>query len=92
MVMMEAMVLGTPVVAFDCPAGPRELSQGGELAFLAKPEDVEDLARGIHQIMQAGAVPAKETQARQVWVAQFDTHNIAEQWASLLRRVAAGKP
>lgn len=88
MVMLEAMALDTPVVAFDCPAGPRELSRGGELAYLAKPENIEDLAAGIHQVMQAGTAPAERVRA---WVEQFDTKKIAELWYGLLESVALGK-
>lgn len=46
LVMLEAMSVGLPVVAFDCKTGPREvLSYGG--GSLAIPEDYGDLAQKI---------------------------------------------
>jgi glycosyltransferase involved in cell wall biosynthesis len=43
---MEAMACGTPCVAFDV-GGLRDLITHGVSGYLARPEDVQDLARGI---------------------------------------------
>ena len=46
-VMIEAMALGCPVIAFDCPTGPSELLAGGELGILVKAQDVTALAEAL---------------------------------------------
>lgn len=46
MVMLEAMGLGTPVIAFDCPSGPREVSRNGQ-----PPQDADALAVAMARIM-----------------------------------------
>lgn len=46
-VLTEAMALGTPVVATDCPFGPRALLQDGELGQLVPVGDVDAMARAI---------------------------------------------
>jgi glycosyltransferase involved in cell wall biosynthesis len=46
-VLIEALALGTPVVATDCPSGPREILQGGHYGELVTVGDDEELARAI---------------------------------------------
>lgn len=47
MVLIEAMVLGTPVVSTDCPSGPREVLAGGQYGPLVTPGDAAALATAI---------------------------------------------
>jgi glycosyltransferase involved in cell wall biosynthesis len=46
-VLVEAMATGTPVVATDCPNGPREILDSGRLGQLVPMDDSEALARAI---------------------------------------------
>jgi len=46
-VLVEALALGTPVVATDCPSGTHELLDGGRLGRLVPVGDDETLARQI---------------------------------------------
>ncbi|MNY20052.1 GDP-mannose-dependent alpha-(1-2)-phosphatidylinositol mannosyltransferase [compost metagenome] len=50
-VLIEAMAVGTPVVAFDCPKGPREIITPGQDGQLVPPENPEALAEGILQVL-----------------------------------------
>jgi glycosyltransferase involved in cell wall biosynthesis len=46
-VLVEAMALETPVIAFDCPTGPNELIVNGENGALVKHLDIEQLSNAI---------------------------------------------
>jgi glycosyltransferase involved in cell wall biosynthesis len=46
-VLIEALALGTPVVATDCPSGPGEILQSGKYGKLVNVGDVDGIAEGI---------------------------------------------
>lgn len=46
-VLIQAMACGAPVVATDCPSGPRELLDGGRHGALVPPGDPDRLATAI---------------------------------------------
>ena len=46
-VLVEAMSLNTPVIAFDCPTGPSELITPDETGILVKALDTDALANAL---------------------------------------------
>ena len=52
-VVLEALTLGTPCVAFRCPGGLAEIVREGVNGFLAEPGNPADLARAIRQAADA---------------------------------------
>jgi glycosyltransferase involved in cell wall biosynthesis len=50
-VLIESIVLGTPVVSFDCPSGPREILDYCKYGKLVSPGDVSALALAIEDVL-----------------------------------------
>jgi glycosyltransferase involved in cell wall biosynthesis len=53
----EAMALGVPVVATDCPSGPREILDGGRVAPLVAVGDVAALAAAMRRTLDEPPEP-----------------------------------
>lgn len=48
--MLEAMAVGLPCIAFDCPCGPRELSENGSAAIIVPAGEVSQLALVLRRL------------------------------------------
>lgn len=61
MALIEALILGVPVVSTDCPSGPSEVLNDGEYGRLVPVKDSEALADGILQMLHGNVlkVPAE---------------------------------
>jgi glycosyltransferase involved in cell wall biosynthesis len=53
-VLLEALALGTPVVATDCPSGPREILQAASLGALIPMQDPDALASALETAIGCG--------------------------------------
>jgi glycosyltransferase involved in cell wall biosynthesis len=51
--LVESLACGTPVVAVDCPYGPRDILDGGRFGTLVPPGDPHRLAAAIEQSLGA---------------------------------------
>jgi glycosyltransferase involved in cell wall biosynthesis len=52
LVLIEALALGTPVVATDCPSGPREILQDGLYGRLVPVSDADAMAHAILRTLE----------------------------------------
>ena len=79
-VLVEAMAVGTPVVATDCPNGPREILEDGRWGRLVPPGDDAALAEALDGTL---ADPPDGERLRAA-VARFDSHRVARQYLDTL--------
>jgi glycosyltransferase involved in cell wall biosynthesis len=56
-VLVEALAAGAPVVATDCPSGPREILDGGRYGRLVPPGDADAMARAIGDTLDHPPAP-----------------------------------
>ncbi len=57
-VLTEALAMGTPVVATDCPSGPREILQDGRYGRLVPCADPQAMAQAMLETLEAPPEPS----------------------------------
>ena len=82
-VVIEAMALGTPVVATDCPSGPAEALDRGRYGTLVPVGDVDRLAEAMRAILRQ-----RPPRVPSAWLEQFSTAWSADRYLELLERPA----
>jgi len=80
-VIVEALALGVNVVSTDCPSGPKEILENGKYGFLSPVNDPVKLAETIQKAL---ASPI-DSNTLKVYAEKFSTHNIIDQYHSLLK-------
>lgn len=77
-VLIEALALGTPVLACDCETGPRELLDNGRLGQLVKVNDVPALAEGMLRSLASQDQAAPNAQVAADAVRQYTSQYAAQ--------------
>lgn len=83
MVITEAMACGLPVVAFDCPWGPRAIIADGEDGLLMENGNVNALADALARLMGDEHLRRSMAEAGVRNVQRFGLDSIAGRWKSL---------
>ncbi len=86
-VIIEALALGTPVVATAC-GGPTEVLSEGGCGILVPPEDVSALADGMAKILSDRGLREKFSKSGIERAKWFSPENRVPQWEDLLTEVA----
>ena len=83
--MCEAMALGRPVIATDCPSGPRAIIRNGIDAIMVPPMQPKALAEAIERLFSAPAERARLGEAAAGIIERFKLDPIVDAWEGVLR-------
>lgn len=84
LVLVEAMVCGTPIVSTDCPSGPREVLQDGACGVLVPPGDVGAFATALKNILTDHSAAAGMAERARDRAQLFSIQKSSEEWEKLL--------
>ena len=89
-VLLEAMALGLPCIAYDCPSGPREITRDGSDALLVAPGDQTALMHGLRDLMSdAGLRQDLGCRAAQSVRQRFALPEVLKTWDALMEQAMA---
>ncbi|WP_455062201.1 glycosyltransferase family 4 protein [Prevotella fusca] len=84
LVLTEAEACGLPIVAFDCPSGPRELMEDGGNGFLVCPVgNIKELASCIIRLMSDYSLRQQMGQRSIELSERFKIGKVSAQWIEL---------
>jgi glycosyltransferase involved in cell wall biosynthesis len=87
LVLIEAMSLGLPVVAYDCPFGPRSIITDGKDGFLVPLNDEVAFAECLSQLMKDEELRLQMGANAEESSKQYDLESITERWMALFREL-----
>ncbi len=85
-VLVEAMMAGLPVVAFDCDFGPAEIVTHDVNGLLVPPGDVAALALNLRNILKVSSLRDRLGGAARTSAVRFATERVVLKWDSLANR------
>ena len=87
LVLPEAMSCGLPVVAFDCPYGPKEIIENGETGFLVPDRDISCYAERVCELIESYDLRKKMGQAALVASQRYSCNKVMPLWKNLFEKL-----
>ena len=88
LVLPEAMSCGLPVIAFDCPYGPREIIVDGVDGFVISNRDIHQYVEKVCLLMGNQDLRVKMGKEGVKSASRFEDKKIMPQWISLFKTLA----
>jgi GalNAc-alpha-(1->4)-GalNAc-alpha-(1->3)-diNAcBac-PP-undecaprenol alpha-1,4-N-acetyl-D-galactosaminyltransferase len=89
-VLLEALASRVPVVATDCPGGPREILQDGEFGLLVPREDPNALAGALRRVATDLSLRGRLAALAPLATAKYAVDRVVARWEELLVAGGAG--
>lgn len=87
MVLIEAQASGLPIVAFECPCGPKDIITNKEDGYLCKVGDIEEMANRIICLIEDEEKRKKFGKKAMNNSFRFTEEKIMNQWKELLENL-----
>jgi glycosyltransferase involved in cell wall biosynthesis len=87
LVIVEALALGVPVIATDCPSGPREILQDGQYGVLVPVQDANGLADAINELLTDASQRARLTEAGKSRANRYLAGDAVEKYLRLMSQL-----
>jgi glycosyltransferase involved in cell wall biosynthesis len=84
MVLLEALGVGAPALATDCPGGSREILENGKYGLLVEPESEAALARAISRLLADPSLRNEFRLAGPVRARAFTPEHCLSHWERIL--------
>jgi glycosyltransferase involved in cell wall biosynthesis len=84
MVLLEAMSLGLPCIAYDCPTGPRSIIKNHKNGFLIPDGNIDQFVEKLSLLMENSDERVRLGSNTKESVKDFSTTKIMEQWKLFL--------
>ena len=90
LVLIEAAACGLPLIAYDCPFGPKDIIKDGKNGFLVKKVgDIEGMAEAINKLIENQELRDKMGEKALLMVDRFSLSKITIQWHNLFKTLAS---
>lgn len=89
-VLLEALASGLPVVATDCPSGPREILRDGEFGLLVPCEDPTALAEALRRLINDTNLRSRLAASAPLAIARYSLTRVVGEWEALLQQRVLG--
>ncbi|WP_298116826.1 glycosyltransferase [Flavobacterium sp.] len=87
MVLIEAMSVGLPIIAFDCPIGPKSLIENDVNGFLVKDNDLEDFAHKIIQLIDDIDLRKEFGKNSMLLSRKYNSDDVLTKWKTFFQEV-----
>jgi glycosyltransferase involved in cell wall biosynthesis len=87
MVLIEAMALGLPCVAYDCPCGPRSIIQNNENGFLVEDGNIDSFVQKMELLIEDENLRIQMGKNAHKSIKIYDLDSIMQQWKSLFENL-----
>lgn len=87
MVLIEAMALGLPCIAYDCPCGPRAIIQNDKNGFLVEEGNIDSFVQKMELLIENENLRVQMGTNAKESVGKYNLHSIMQQWKTLFEEI-----